>query len=230
MLGAGQLMAAVAALAVAGVVLLLYQVLSLHQALVGETRVQAAIVADNLAAPLMFRDRDAAADALRALRSAPYFHWVAIYDQQGLLFEYYGVNGHVPVAERRTLDWLHSARETAPIEYRGKQLGKVVLAHGTGGIREALAHYLGLVILASFGALLLAQLLARRTRARVVAAERELDYLAHTDQVTALPNRRALAALTAALAAASGRTARIARPWLGNWSTGSAPLPIWLSI
>ena len=191
MLGAGQLMAAVAALAMAGVVLLVYQVLSLHQALNSETRVQAAIVADNLAAPLMFRDRDATADALRALRSAPYFHWVAVYDQQGLLFEHYGVNGHKPVAGRRALDWLHSAQESAPIEYRGKQLGKVVLVHGTGGIREAMAHYLGLLVLASLGALLLAQLLARRTRARVVAAERELDYLAHTDQVTALPNRRA---------------------------------------
>ncbi|CAN7277384.1 EAL domain-containing protein [Pseudoduganella sp. LjRoot289] len=191
LLGAGQLAAVVSALIVAGVILLVYQVLSLHQALQHEAKVQAAIVADNLAAPLMFGDREAAGDTLRSLRSAPFFRWVAVYDQHGVLFAQYSTDGWTPAAAPTSYSWYSEVRVQAPVAYRAAKLGKVVLVHGTDGVRNAMVRYVGLLVLASLGALLLAQLLVRRTSARVEAAERELDYLAYTDPVTALPNRRA---------------------------------------
>jgi diguanylate cyclase (GGDEF)-like protein len=52
-------------------------------------------------------------------------------------------------------------------------------------------RYVGLLGVASLGAMLVVATFGRTTRARVAAAERKLDYMAHTDHVTQLPNRHA---------------------------------------
>jgi diguanylate cyclase (GGDEF)-like protein len=193
MLGAGQMLAAVAAVVVACCILLVYQLLAQRQALVTESHVQAAIVADNISASLMFRDRDAAADILRAFRSAPNMLQVAVYDANSQLFSEYSVEGHAaaprlaPAGEAG----YGQVRVTSDIGYKETRLGKVVLVNSTQGIRDMMVRYVALVLAASAGALFVAQQLIRKTRARVAQAERELDSLAHTDSVTGLPNRRA---------------------------------------
>src|SRR5207302_1463669 len=63
-LGTGQIIAAAAALVIAGAVLIAYQLLDMRHALTEGARVQAAIVADSITAPLMFGDHDAADEAL----------------------------------------------------------------------------------------------------------------------------------------------------------------------
>jgi hypothetical protein len=85
----GQLLAASAALAVACCILLAYQLVSLRRTLTEDVRVQAAIMADNVAAPLMFRDRDAATDMLRSFRAAGFLASADVIDRQGAVFAVY---------------------------------------------------------------------------------------------------------------------------------------------
>ncbi len=192
-LGAGQMLAASTAVVVACCILLVYQLLSQRQALVTESHVQAAIVADNISASLMFHDREAAADMLRSFRSAPNLLQVAVYDASGELFSEYSLEGHE--APRKLAPAGDAAfdvvRVTSDIGYKDARLGKVVLVNSTQGIRDMMVRYVGLMLAASVGALFVAQQLIRKTRARVAQAERELDNLAHTDAVTGLANRRA---------------------------------------
>ncbi|MTW01420.1 putative bifunctional diguanylate cyclase/phosphodiesterase [Pseudoduganella ginsengisoli] len=192
-LGAGQMLAASAAVVVACCILLVYQLLAQRQALVTESHVQAAIVADNISASLMFRDRDAAADMLRAFRSAPNLLQVAVYDANGALFSEYSVEGHAAPQHLAPAGdaGFNEVRVTSDIGYKDARLGKVVLVNSTHGIRDTMVRYVGLMLAAAVGALFVARQLVRKTRDRVAQAERELDNLAHTDLVTGLPNRRA---------------------------------------
>jgi diguanylate cyclase (GGDEF)-like protein len=192
--GAGQLIAAVAALLIAGCILIVYQFLSLRQALTEEAEVQSAIVADNISAPLMFRDRDVATEMLRAFRTAPILKSVTVYDQRGMSFADY----HDPesAAGGNLTSRIDSSRfgyvlVRHPVTYRGTELGEVALVISTARIRVGMLRYVALLLTASLGSLLVVALVVRKSKARMIKAERELDYFAHTDPVTELPNRRA---------------------------------------
>jgi diguanylate cyclase (GGDEF)-like protein len=192
--GAGQLIAAVAALLIAGCILIVYQFLSLRQALTEEAEVQSAIVADNISAPLMFRDRDVATEMLRAFRTAPILKSVTVYDQRGMSFADY----HDPesAAGGNLTSRIDSSRfgyvlVRHPVTYRGTELGEVALVISTARIRVGMLRYVALLLTASLGSLLVVALAVRKSKARMIKAERELDYFAHTDPVTELPNRRA---------------------------------------
>jgi len=190
-LGTSQIIAAVAALVIAGVVLIAYQLLEMHRSLTEGARVQAAIVADSVTAPLMFGDRDAARDVLRAFRYAPGLEAVGIYDKDGQLFAEFSYPGHhlparQPAAEAAA-DGVVAVSET--VRHRDTVLGQTVLRTSTAKLRAAMLRYLGLLAVASLLAMLVVTILSRKTRARMAAAERKLDYMAHTDHVTKLPNR-----------------------------------------
>ncbi|MTV39019.1 putative bifunctional diguanylate cyclase/phosphodiesterase [Duganella radicis] len=190
-LGTSQTIAAVAALVIAGVVLIAYQLLDMRHSLTEGARVQAAIVADSVTAPLMFGDRDAARDVLRAFRYAPGLEAVGIYDQEGKLFAEFSYPGHhlppQPPGANHQPDGAVMVTET--VRHRGVVLGQTVLLTSTGKLRAAMLRYLGLLTVASLLAMLVVTILSRKTRARMAAAERKLDYMAHTDHVTRLPNR-----------------------------------------
>jgi len=190
-LGTSQTIAAVAALVIAGVVLIAYQLLDMRHSLTEGARVQAAIVADSVTAPLMFGDRDAARDVLRAFRYAPGLEAVGIYDQDGKLFAEFSYPGHhlqpQPPDASHQPDGAVMVSET--VRHRGAVLGQTVLLISTGKLRAAMLRYLGLLTVASLLAMLVVTILNRKTRARMAAAERKLDYMAHTDHVTQLPNR-----------------------------------------
>ncbi|QNA90009.1 hypothetical protein G4G28_18630 [Massilia sp. Dwa41.01b] len=93
MLGTGQLTTAVAALGVAGFILLGYQFISLRQTLTADVTVHAAIMADNIAASLMFRDSEAATEMLRSFRPAPFLQEAAVFDRGGKIFAWYRRDG-----------------------------------------------------------------------------------------------------------------------------------------
>ena len=192
-LGTGQIIAAAAALVIAGAVLIAYQLLDMRHALTEGARVQAAIVADSITAPLMFGDRDAADEALRAFRYAPGLRAVGVYDNEGRLFaEFSYPDSRLPArlpAAGVTPDGVVTVTE--PVHYRNTMLGRTVLHTSTGKLRAAMLRYVGLLTVASLLAMLVVAALSRKTRARVAAAERQLDYMAHTDHVTRLPNRHA---------------------------------------
>ena len=201
-LGTGQILAAAAALVIAGAVLIAYQLLDMRHSLIEGARVQAAIVADSVTAPLMFRDRDAARDALHAFRYAPGLRAVGVYDNEGKLFaEFSYPDSRLPArqpADGAVREGMITVTET--VRYRDTTLGCTVLHTSTAKLRAVLLRYLGLLTVASLLAMLVVTVLSRKTRARVAAAERKLDYMAHTDHVTRLPNRHATyARLTADL-------------------------------
>jgi len=199
-LGTGQVIAAAAALVVAGAVLIAYQLLEMRQSLIDGARVQAAIVADSVTAPLMFGDGDAARDALRAFRYAPGLRAVGVYDQQGNLFaEFSYPDSRLPARQPpdgAEADGMITVTDT--VRYRDTTLGRTVLHTSTAKLRGVLLRYLGLLAVASLLAMLVVAVLSRKTRARVATAERKLDYMAHTDHVTRLPNRHATYARLAA--------------------------------
>lgn len=192
-LGAGQVTAAVAGLVIAGLVLLMYQFVSLRTALVDEAQVQAGIIADNVTAPLMFYDRVAAEEMLGSLRYAPNLISATVYDGAGHRFVHYFPHKSTPPG---WLDhFLPQLSNTfvveAPVAYRSKVIGKVELSVATIGVRTGLMRYGVFLALTIAGALAVVTVIARQTRLRVAKAEQELDYLAYTDSVTGLPNRRA---------------------------------------
>ncbi|MUI11057.1 EAL domain-containing protein [Massilia dura] len=192
-LRSGQLLAAVAALVIAGAVLVAYQLLEIRQSLTDGARVQAAIVADSVTAPLMFGDREAAQEVLRAFRFATGLRAVGIYDRNGRRFaEFAYPDSRLPLAlqaARAERDGGIVVSDT--VRYRGEVVGHTVLHIGTDRLHGAILRYVGLLAVASLGAMLVFATLGRSTRARVAAAELKLDYMAHTDHVTQLPNRHA---------------------------------------
>jgi diguanylate cyclase (GGDEF)-like protein len=191
MFGVGQLLAAAAALGVACCILLAYQFVALRRNLTDDLTVQAAIIADNVAATLMFHDEDAAHEMLRSFRHSSFLAAATVYDRQDVEFAAYR-NGAVEETPSLLRDWtLFAPLSVArPIRYRGMALGRVVLTADTVGIRNDLLRYGALLALASLGALVTTSLLTRRTKARMHRAESQLKHLAYTDTVTHLPNRR----------------------------------------
>jgi diguanylate cyclase (GGDEF)-like protein len=191
LLGLGQLLAASAALTVVCCILLAYQLVALRRTLADDVQVQAAIMSDNVAASLMFRDREAAADMLRSFHAASFLASATVIDLKGAPFATYrNPDTDTAPALLRGLALFAPLKITRTIEYRGALLGQVVLEADTRGIRQALLQYGVLLALASLGALGATLLVTRRTKARMRRAERQLEYLAYTDPVTDLPNRR----------------------------------------
>ncbi|OON60740.1 hypothetical protein B0920_17425 [Massilia sp. KIM] len=211
MLGAGQLLAAVAGLFVAGGILLGYQFVTLRQGLQADLEIHARVLGENVAASLMFGDRDAANDVLHAFLADPALVEAVVFDTRGREFAAFRRDAGAPGALARLAPrWFGRAGFEGPVVYRGRTLGRMRLHAHTDEIGTALRNYALLFALASAGALTASALLSRRSRARVAQAEAELAYLAYTDPVTGLPNRRGgQEELDAALAQASAGGERV---------------------
>jgi diguanylate cyclase len=191
-LGVGQLVGVALALVFAGAILLAYEWVSLRAALVDETRMQAAIVADNVAGSLMFGDQQAAGEMLASLRQAEHLRSAELYGRDGLLFARF--TSPKRAGRERPAGAAPAWGELAvthPVAYRGQALGRVELVTSTDRILTGMLRYAGLLALASLGGVLVVAAVMHRTRIRVAAAEQELHYLANTDPVTGLANRRA---------------------------------------
>ena len=87
--------------------------------------VQAAIIADNVAATLMFHDQDAAHEMLRSFRHSSFLAAATVYDRQDVEFAAYR-NGAVDEMPSLLRDWtLFTPLSVArPIRYRGMALGR----------------------------------------------------------------------------------------------------------
>lgn len=188
------------ALLVSSAVLLIYEAISLRASLTDVARLQAAMVSENLSAALMFGDKQAAADVLRHLRSLPYVESAAVFDKNGTRFVLYAQEG---ISEKEQNEGTPEAAQhsqrlsfrdvfvSAPVELNGQRLGTVVLVATTAQLKTDFKRYAAFLFGASASALLIARFIMSRMKLRLNDAERRLEYLAFTDPLTDLPNRRA---------------------------------------
>ncbi|MBQ5949385.1 bifunctional diguanylate cyclase/phosphodiesterase [Massilia sp. ST3] len=191
MLGAGQLLAAAAALSLVGGTLLAYQFVTLRHGLQAGIGIHAQVLGENISAPLMFGDREAAADILNAFQADPALVDAVIYDAGGREFVAFRRNTAAPsTLAQLAPGWFGPVVQERPIVHGGRRLGGMLLRAETDAISTSLQNYGVLFGLASAGALLASALISRRSRLRVARAEAKLAYLAYTDPVTGLPNRR----------------------------------------
>ena len=207
----GQLLAGLAGLFLIGGTLLSYQFLSLRQGLQADIDIHARVLAENVSAPLMFGDREAANDVLRTFLADPALVEAVVHDARGREFAAFRRDTtHPGFLESLAPRWFGPASIDHPIVYRGRDLGNVLLRAETGAIDTALRNYAALFGLSSFAALLASVCLSRRSRGRVARAEAELAHMAYTDPVTELPNRRGgQEALDTALRQAQARNERV---------------------
>jgi len=170
---------------------------SSRQAMLADSRVEAAIVADNISTAVMFRDAHTAEEILGALKASPMVLMAGIYDAQGVLFASYqrdgdqvapgtlpgGGNGDF---EHQGLYLLEMAK---PVKFRGKSSGSIYLRKSMGEVYTHLVIRFGGALLIAGGTMALATALVLRSRAAVGEAERRLQVLAHQDAVTGVGNR-----------------------------------------
>lgn len=188
------------ALLISSVVLLTYQAASLRETLADNARLQAAMVAENMAAPLIFHDIEAADEVLAHLSNLPYVESVTAFDPNGKrltryvrpgLSVYEQNEGTGEDAQKRVSLSFKDVFVTVPVVQRGAQVGTIVLVATTEGMKSELIRYAGFLFAALACALWIASFVMSRTKVRAIKAERRLEYLALTDPLTDLANRRA---------------------------------------
>lgn len=182
------------------VLLTVFEYWGIRDAMQQDSQVEAAIVADNVSASLMFNDNRAAREMLQALRASPMVLAVGVYRADGALFANFQRDEHTPLPASIPPQAMVSASNQAslsemrlfhPIGPQHKPDGWVYLRKSMQDAYKRLAvHFFGALLIA-MGAMGLASLLVLRSRTAVQDAEERLDILAHTDPVTHIGNRHA---------------------------------------
>ena len=204
---------------------------STRQSMLQDSRVEAAIVADNIAAAVMFRDARTANEMLAALKSSPMVLGAGVYDAQGLLLAHYtrGPGDSFPatlaaagmggLAEREGLSVLEIAR---PVETAGVAEGTLYFRKSMRAVYSRLAIRFVSALLIAGCVMAMAAAMVLRSQAAVRNAENRLHALAHTDAVTGTGNRHAFnERLAAAIEAARDQGTRVALVYidLDNFKT-----------
>ncbi|MGN6083365.1 putative bifunctional diguanylate cyclase/phosphodiesterase [Trinickia sp.] len=189
------------ALLISGLVLLAYQAIALRSTLMADATVQADMIADNVSASVLFDDLRSAQETLHSLRNVPYVASAGIYTADGKRFAAYAKPGLSPHErlEANPLDVERTSRRllfddvfvASTITQNGKTLGTVVVVATTKQMAAELLHFALFILAASLCALWIAFVITSRMSARIAQAEEKLEYLASTDPLTGLPNRRA---------------------------------------
>lgn len=204
---------------------------STRQSMLQDSRVEAAIVADNIAAAVMFRDARTANEMLAALKSSPMVLGAGVYDAQGLLLAHYtrGPGDSFPatlaaagmggLTERAGVSVLEIAR---PVETAGVAEGTLYFRKSMRAVYSRLAIRFVSALLIAGCVMAMAAAMVLRSQAAVRNAENRLHALAHTDAVTGTGNRHAFnEGLAAAIEAARDQGTRVALVYidLDNFKT-----------
>jgi diguanylate cyclase (GGDEF)-like protein len=190
-------MSAGTALLLAVSLLIIIEFFALRTALLEDSRVEAAVVADNISAALVFQDAAAAGDMLKSLKASPSVIGIAVIDTDSITLASYpgGFAARLPdVKHFAGEDHRFSLRQIellVPVSHQGNEIGRLYLVKSMSPLFARLGTY----ALASFAVALIALLVAfgllTRVRQSVRQAEQNLRHLAHVDPVTGLANRNA---------------------------------------
>ncbi|HZW23823.1 putative bifunctional diguanylate cyclase/phosphodiesterase [Noviherbaspirillum sp.] len=192
------LVTAGAALLLASVLLILFQFFALRGGLLEDVKVQARLIGENSSAALLFNDSRASNETLAVLEGSPSIEAAGVFTAERTLLASYRRDGVSLVAtpspalvddgHQFGFNQLEVARR---VEMDGREIGVVVIRASLEQLYARLVGYAGLTLAIAMGSLAFAYLLVARMRRLVKSAEAHLDYLAHVDPVTGLPNRHA---------------------------------------
>jgi len=181
---------------VASMLLIMFQFLALRGALIEDISVQARIVSESSAAAVLFHDNDASREKLAVLSASPSVEAAGLYDVHGELMASFGREGfeHIGAPSPELVEDGHHfgfrhLRLVRPVIADQRPIGMVAIRASTSTLYARLVGYAGMMLVIAVGSLGIAYLLVARMRKVVKRTEAHLDYLAHVDPVTGLPNR-----------------------------------------
>lgn len=182
-----------AAVLLASVALIVLQSLSLRSALLEDLGTQARIVGDNAASALLFNDADAARKTLAPLSALPNILEAELLSPKGEALASYRQSNSEVIDEPWPMKGYRfrfgSVDVVQNIEFDTQVVGVVRLRASLDQLYRRLIGYAGTTLMVSISALALSLLLVARMRKVVSRAESRLQFLAHVDSVTQLPNR-----------------------------------------
>ena len=203
------------ALLLAGLSFDAYVYFSLRSAMVDDLTAQAHIVADNSSAAVLFGDSGAAAQTLSGLQSSEAIERASLLDLQDRQLAAYSAPGQ----RTQRVDATPPALATEGHRFAGNRLhvrvpvregervvGHVLVSASLRVLYERVAAFVAITLLVSLVSFALAYALAIGIRRQIEGTEKRLDYLAHYDPVTGLPNRHAANEQIQRLIATVGRT------------------------
>ena len=154
------IVAAVVLLLLAGIGVIFQNETAYREIEAQEARVEAEILAASVTAALDFGDRQAAQEAIEAIRVDRQVRTIGVYDEQGALLAGYGRDGAVP--EQRLTDRFNPPSTTVssivPVLSRGERIGSVYLAADPEPLSRRLTRYFLIGLLVVMAALVIAVL------------------------------------------------------------------------
>ncbi|KAB8064940.1 putative bifunctional diguanylate cyclase/phosphodiesterase [Janthinobacterium violaceinigrum] len=184
------LLAAAAMLAIASLLLILFQWYSLQTSFQRNLRIQADMLAPAAALALRQDNPLAAQQLLAPLAAAPHVQQALLYSPYGAPFARYARSGSdaAPAAPRAGMQTDYLGGHAALLQTLPGG-GALYLRASLAPLYLSLAQFSAFTLLVCLCAFGLTVLMVRRTRAAAQHAENHLHYLAHVDPVTQLPNR-----------------------------------------
>ena len=188
----------VLALALAMLLLAVFEYGALRRALVEDTLAEATVLADTLSAAVVFGDEKAAAEIIAGMRLARAVRSATVFDKAGKRLGNYrhdpdaveaGYPGHLVAGSPEVgFDRLELL---VPVNHGQGVVGELYLEKSLQPTYSRLGLFLFATLITVSGALIAAVTLVRRARTEISAAEQELHKMAHVDAVTGLENRHA---------------------------------------
>ncbi|MBS1169383.1 MAG: GGDEF-domain containing protein [Burkholderiaceae bacterium] len=193
----GSLVVTGSALLLSSVLLIIFLSMMMRSEWIDDGIVKAKMIAGNSNAALLFGDEKAALEILSSLDSAENVESAALFSADGReLARYQRSDEHEAITPARGqpagywFKWKH-LDVVEEVRNGDERVGMVSLRFMMRPFYQRLLGHIAVIMAVALGALLMVYLFTSRMRMAVSRAEMQLDFLAYTDPVTSLPNRRA---------------------------------------